>query len=177
MSKSRLVRVTLGRVLVLLWCLGLVTTTVVAAEALHAVKPEGSTELIFKASSGNIIRVVVSQTQLGVSYLYKDALLWGGDVGEPPPLVLSSIRIRVNNEKVFVPLSAYSDLGDVKSASLDSTEAGVTLNLHGGETATSYDATFNFSGGYLVSRTVRLREFPDERWEKTHYSFPKRAHE
>ncbi|MEA3197013.1 MAG: hypothetical protein QOF32_1065, partial [Gammaproteobacteria bacterium] len=79
-------------------------------------------------------------------------------------------------DTIFVPLSAYSDLGDVKSASLDPTTHGFTLNLHGGNTATSYDATLIFDQERLMSRTVTLREFPERR-ERDSYSFPKRSRE
>jgi hypothetical protein len=147
---------------------------VTAAETLSPIKSEGSTELTYEAPSGTIVRVKISQTRLDLSsFPYKDALLWGGDVGEPPQTVLSSIQITQNRKTVFVTLSAYSDLGDVTFASLEPTTEGFALHLHGGNTAASYDATLSFTQGYLRTRAVRLREFPDERWEKTSYSFPK----
>jgi hypothetical protein len=148
-------------------------TGATAAESLSAIKSEGSTELTYRAPSGNILRVEIWQTKLDSSFPYKDALLWGGDVGEPPQTVLTLIQVSQDKKPVFVRLSAYSDLGDVKFASLEPTKEGFALHLHGGNTAASYDATFSFSHGYLSTRTVRGREFPDEAWEKTRYSFPK----
>jgi hypothetical protein len=148
-------------------------TGATAAETLSAIKSEGTTELTYKAPNGNIIRVEISQVKIESSFPYKDALLWGGDVGEPPETVLTLIQVSQNKKPVFVRLSAYSDLGDVKFASLEPTKEGFALHLHGGNTATSYDATLSFSRGYLSTRTVRGREFPDEAWEKTRYSFPK----
>ena len=159
--------------LAVVWPLVGKPTGATAADLLSAMKPEGSTELTYKAPNGNIVRVEILQTKLDSSFPYKDALLWGGDVGEPPQTVLTSIQISQNKKPVFVTLSAYSDLADVKFASLEPTKEGFALHLRGGNTATSYDATFNFSHGYLSTRTVRGREFPDERWEKTRYSFPK----
>jgi hypothetical protein len=120
-----------------------------------------------------IFRVEISQAKIESSFPYKDELLWGGDVGGPPETVLTLLQVSQNKKPVFVRLSAYSDLGDVKFASLEPTKEGFALHLHGGNTATSYDATFSFSNGYLSTRTVRAREFPDEAWEKTRYSFPK----
>jgi hypothetical protein len=149
------------------------STVAGATETLTAIRSEGSTELTCKAPSGSILRVEISQAKLDLSFPYKDALLWGGDVGELPQTILTSIQISQNKKEVFVTLSAYSDLGDVKFASLEPTKEGFALHLHGGNTAASYDATFSFSHGYLRTRTVRLREFPEERWEKTRYSFPK----
>jgi hypothetical protein len=65
--------------------------------------------------------VEILQAKLDPSSPYKDALFWGGDVGEPPQTVLTSIQILQNKKAVFVTLSAYSDLGDVKFASLEPT--------------------------------------------------------
>jgi hypothetical protein len=149
-------------------------TVVTAAETLSPVKTKGDTEITYKTPSGNTIRIAISQTKLDApSFPYKGALLWGGDVGEPPQTVVRSIQIIQNRKAILVPLSAYSDLGDVKFASIEPAKEGFTLRVHGGNTATSYDVTFAFSQGYLRTRTVRNREFPDERWEKTQFSFPR----
>jgi hypothetical protein len=150
------------------------TTVVTAAGTLSPIKSEGNTELTYKTPSGNIVQIEISQAKLDpFSLLYKGALLWGGDVDELPQTVLTSIHITQNRKAVFVPLSAYSDMGDVKFASIEPTKGGFALHVHGGGTATGYDATFSFSRGFLKTRTVRNREFPDETWEKTQYSFAK----
>jgi hypothetical protein len=152
----------------------LLATAVVAAEALFPLNTEGKTELSFKTAGGNVVQVTVNQIKLDTSYPYKGALFWGGDVGEPPQTVLSSVNVQEDNKTVFVPLSTYSDLGDVKAASFKSTKAGFELTFHGGNTAASYDAYLTFEDGYLKSRIVRLRELPEERWDRTSYSFPRR---
>lgn len=157
-------------------CTVLVAVAARAAEAVSEAKPEGSTELRLTLS-GRSVQVVLWLTHIGTGYPYKDALLWGGDVGELPQRIVSSIEIHDGAEMVFVPLSAYGDLGDVKSASLEPTSHGFVLNLHGGNTAASYDARLTFEADYLVARTVTLREFPKQRREDTRYSFPKRTGE
>jgi len=166
---------TLRQILAVVACFGLIVTGAAGSDELHAVTAEGHTELTLVRPSGSAVRVVLSQTKLGDSYPYKDALLWGGDVGELPRTVLISIQVKDGDEIIFVPLSAYGDLGDVKWVSLDRTAKGYVLHLHGGDTAASYDAALTFDRGYLVSRTVALREFREQRWEKTSYSFPKRS--
>jgi hypothetical protein len=110
-------------------------TGATVAETLSAIKSEGTTELTYKAPSRNIIRVEISQVKIESSFPSKDALLWGGDVGEPPETVLTLIQVSQNKKPVFVRLSAYSDLGDVKFASLEPTKEGFALHLHGGNTA------------------------------------------
>ena len=149
-------------------------TGATAAETLVAIKSEGITELTCKTPNGNTVQIEISQAKLDLSsFLCKYALLWDGDVNELPQTVLTSIHITQNRKALFVPLSVYSDLGDVKLASVEPTKEGSAVHVHGGGTATGYDATFSFSKGFLKTRTVRNREFPDESWEKTKYSFAK----
>ena len=165
------------RALALFLSLVLAAVCVNAAGTPQAIKPDGRTDLTLIRPGTKSIRVAVWLTKIGNTFPYKNPLLWGGDVGELPQQVVSSIEVYEGDEMIFVPLSAYGDLGDLKLASLDPTARGFTLNLHGGETATSYDAKLSFEGGYLVSRAVALREFPQQAREQTHYSFPKRTEE
>ena len=156
------------------WALALLllATRAIGADTLQPVKADGATELTLGLPSANTIHVTIRQAKVGGTSPNKDALLWGGDVGQPPETVLSSIQIQNGSgEAIPIPLSAYGDLGDVKWASLNSTKEGYSLSLHGGETATSYDAELRFAKGLLRTRVVRLREFPEQRWEKATYSF------
>jgi hypothetical protein len=167
----------LSRVFGLLLFFSLLVSPVIARDVLHAVNPAGSTPLSFKDVSGGLIKVTVTQSKLDSSYPYRNALLWGGDKGALPQSIVSGIEIQKDNETIFVPLSAYGDLGDVKSVSFNALARGFRVSLHGGNTAASYDATLFFERGLLTRRDVRLRELPDARWEKTMYAFPRRAQE
>ena len=168
-----MVEITVKRILVLLTCLGILTTASLGGELAQNIDPNGRTELTLTKPGADVVRVSITQMKVGESFPYKDALLWGGDVDELPKFVLSSVKVQEGSEPIFVPLSVYSDLGDVKLASVNATKDGFVLNIHGGNTASGYDAKLIFSQRYLVSRMVRLREFPEERVEKTTYSFPK----
>ena len=143
-----------------------------ARDVLHALNPAGATEVSFKDASGHLIVVTVTESKLDSSYLYHNAILWGGDVGVLPQSVVSELRIRMDQKLIFVPLSAFGDLGDVMSVSFSSIARGFRVSFHGGNTAASYDATLLFERGVLLRREVRLRELPDERWEKARYGFP-----
>lgn len=162
-------------VAVVLLCSGLVTVQAGAVEVSQPVVPEGNTELKLDRVAGRSLNVVISQSRIRESYPYKEALLWGGDVGELPRTVMTGIRIDYGKEAVFVPVSAFGDLGDVQRASLAPEGRGFVLRLHGGNTAAAYDATLRFDRGFITSRTVRLREFPDQRWDKTTFAFPRRS--
>jgi hypothetical protein len=177
MSHIQLASLTLRWIVVLLLCSGVVTVQAGAVVVSQPIAPEGNTELKLDHVVGRSLSVVISQSKIADSYPYKDALLWGGDVGELPRTVMTGIRIDYGGEAVFVPASAFCDLGDVRQASLVPATRGFVLHLHGGDTAASYDATLRFDHGSITSRTVRLREFPDQRWEKTTFSFPRRSSE
>lgn len=140
-----------------------------AQEATIDVKSIGQTVLSEKRTA---IKVILRQDRLDSKYPYKDALIWGGDDTKLPKTVLTSIDIRLGGgEKVFIPLSAYSDFGNVRRASLHKAANGFELSIHGGETAAAYDAVLVFKNDYLHRRKVTHREFPDEAWEETTYSF------
>lgn len=164
-----------SRIVFLLACLALPVLGAQAAEPLQAVNPDGPTKLILKGPAASVTLWI---KKLSSAFPYKNALLWGGDVGELPEDVVSAVQVQAARVgEIFVPLSAYADLGDVKFASLEPTAYGFILRLHGGETATSYDAELVFRNAFLVSRAVTLRENPQESREETTYSFPKRTGE
>ena len=152
-------------------CLCLVMAAA-GADAVQPVKSEGSTSLRVQLATGSEVTVFMTQMKVEGSYPYKDAYMWGGDVGEPPQFALASVQIVSDGETIPLPLSAYADLGDVRFASVDKAAHGFTLSLHGGDAAAAYDATLSFSQGTLASRVVSLREFPEQRQDKTRYSFP-----
>lgn len=135
----------------------------------------GQTELALKLPSGDSVTVDLQQAKIETSYPYRDGLIWGGDVGELPQSILISLHVQRGAETIYVPMSAYGDLGDVKSASLHASARGFVVSLHGGTTAAAYDVTLTFSAEYIVERLVALREFPKQRREKTTYSFPSRT--
>lgn len=145
-----------------------------ADENMVTVESEGHTHLTLIHPR---IDLTVWVTKLRQGFPYRNALFWGGDLGEPPPNFVSEIQIKDASLDMFVPLSAYSDLGDVHRASIRKTPRGFTLILYGGDTATSYEADLQFADGFLVRRTVSLNDFPDTRREVTTYRFPPRTGE
>lgn len=155
---------------------GVILSCLIICGDAHAQTPttvgsEGDTQLKITLSNGASAEVVLRQEKVNDSYPYRHGMLWGGDDMELPKTVLTSIEVNVGKKPVFIPLSAFSDLGEVKGASLEITPKGFNLRLHGGNTAASYDAILTFKRGYLLLKKVMLREFPTQRWEKTDYSF------
>ena|ERR1700722_61431 len=175
MNRLQLICGNVFHALRLLPLVALLVSPTIARDVLHAVNPEGGTDLSFKDASGGLIDVTVTQSRLDGSYPYHDALLWGGDIGVLPKSIVIAIQIQKDKRSILVPISAYGDLGDVKSMSYSPMANGFRVSLHGGNTASSYDASLYFERGVLTRREVRLRELPNERWEKSSYTFPTRV--
>ena len=88
-------------------------TGATAAETLSAIKSEGITELTCKTPNGKTVQIEISQAKLNLSsFLYKDALLWGGDVNELPQTALISIHITQNRKALFVPPMEWAAFAD-----------------------------------------------------------------
>lgn len=105
-------------------------------------------------------------------YIYSKAFMWGGDEATPPKSIVRTLTVSRNGEKVFIPVSAYSDLGTLRSISLNRvSEQRFQLVVRGGDAAGSYVATLEFKGKEIVRRKVLSGEFPKEVWEATTYSF------
>jgi len=137
---------------------------------LHKVIADGSTHLSLGHPN---VQVTLQTAKVPNDFFYKNALFWGAETGFLPPNLVRALRVREDSQELFVPLSAYSDLGDIHRASLRPSPHGFILSLYGGETATGYVAALRFANGYLVSRAVSSDEFPQSAREETRYSFPK----
>lgn len=102
---------------------------------------------------------------------FKEGFRWGGEDATAPPTLIASIVVRSGTDKLFVPLSAYSDLGDPRRISLKPTAAGFELAIAGGDAGVAYNAVLVFEKGWLTRRRVAHGEFPDEAWEETQYAY------
>ena len=80
-------------------------------------------------------------------------------------------KILIGNKKVFVPLSAYSDLANPSNLVLKTNQNSFNLIIYGGDAGCSYKAELLFENSYIKARKVSHEEFPDEVWEKTEYHF------
>lgn len=128
-----------------------------------------------RTADGTPVRVVILTTGYTASIPYQgDGLWWGTERGTdrtPLKAMVADVQVWVGKDKLFVPFSAYSDLANVRDLSIEAAELGFRLLLSGGETATSYRAELVFDKQRIKSRKVWSPLFPDERWEKTTYSF------
>lgn len=96
---------------------------------------------------------------------------WGGEDVEPPKALVSQLTVVVDGWDVFVPLSAFADLGNPRTVEVKVTRLGFHLVILGGDASASYRVLLAFEGRKLASRKVQHGEFPNEAWEETRYKF------
>lgn len=119
-----------------------------------------------------LVKASVKTIEMPKDYPYGRAYMWGGDDTSSPKHIIKKISISVNGQLIYIPLSAFSDLGNpaqigLKKLSSDS----FRLIINGGNAAGSYSAMLDFRGSEIYQRKVVSGEFPKEVWEKTIFSF------
>lgn len=125
------------------------------------------------AESGRInVKVLVTPFPGAQTCKAASSWRWGAE-NACPNAVIGSVELRVNAELVFVPISAFADLGNPRVVQIDQRKGKdrFAVILVGGDAATSYKATLEFQKNILLERVVRHGEFPAESWERTIYKF------
>lgn len=97
---------------------------------------------------------------------------WGAE-SQCPPTALLGLNVFINGEQVFVPQSAFYDLGSPKEIELITGVSSLDVIVNGGIGASAYTATLRFSKTQLKRRKVAGKEFETTAWEETAYSFPR----
>lgn len=85
--------------------------------------------------------------------------------------VTDKLSVALNGKEIFVPLSAYVDLGDPRALSVEVNGDEFVIKIAGGETGESYIASITVRDGWIASRRVSSRTFPQEAWEETRYKY------
>lgn len=97
---------------------------------------------------------------------------WGAE-NECPSSALLGLTVAVEGKQIFVPRSAFADLGWPTKVVLRTSTSSLDVVIKGGDAATAYTATLKFSRTELKRRRVAGGEFEKSTWEDTTYSFPK----
>lgn len=108
------------------------------------------------ASSGEFkVRVTVSDAR---QCRDPSAWRWGAE-NKCPPSAVTVVRATLKGEPVFVPLSAFADLGDPRDVRIARSRSSdrYTVVIIGGDAATSYSAKLEFRQGLLYERVVPAR--------------------
>lgn len=125
---------------------------------------------------GNSTLIIEVRTQKFSNFPYRETLMWGGYLVEPhnshPKMFVASFTIEAGKKDIVLPLSAFADLADPYTISIEKkSKNGFDIKLLGSETSEAYEALFHFEGDHLKLRKVKNLEFPDEAWEETVYSW------
>lgn len=129
-----------------------------------------SKELVVE-SGGISVKVTVSPLPEFPPYNVPSSWRWGSENSCPRAFV-GALEVKVMGMPVFVPLSAFADLGNPRDVRIESHNGnGFAVILTGGDAATSYTASLEFRDNLLSERMVRHGEFPDQSWERTLYKF------
>jgi len=86
-----------------------------------------------------------------------------------PCSLTDQIRVLVDAKEVFVPRSAYADLGDIVTAEWTMERGQVELVIKGGDASESYIARLVLSKGKVSERRVYSGEDPTRPLEIDHY--------
>lgn len=120
---------------------------------------------------GSRIEVTAKLLKTDAGFPFRAGWLWGSE-DTAPASVISELAVMVDGTHLFVPLSAFVDLGDPRTIKVDRGDQQFTVVIKGGDAAASYTATLTFSDSkVLMRRRVEHGEFPEQAWEETRYTF------
>lgn len=133
----------------------------------------GAVDATYPLAHRVTLHVRVTTTKVGPAFPFRDGFMWGGDGPERPRCVIDLITIRAGASPVFVPLSAYADLGDPGDLKVLPAPGrfGFALMIRGGDAAGAYEATLTFRDNEIRRRRVTSGEFPQQVWQDTRYSW------
>lgn len=127
-------------------------------------------ELRGEIAGGKTLKVEIQASQYSSSFPYRTGWRWGVE-GTEPKSVLTRLDVYLGQEPLFIPVSAYSDLANARTASLLVRGRTYVITINGGDAAGSYRAELHFDGAYIRKKRVVHGEFPDQAWEETTYAF------
>ena len=133
---------------------------------------EGIAKASMALGASDLVSVSIEAVEPPNGYVFSKAYMWGGDEASPPKKIIKVITVLRNGQTIFIPLSAYADLGDPRKIILAKLPAhGFRLIINGGDAAGSYGAMLDFKKSDIFHRKVVSGEFPKQVWEETTFSF------
>jgi len=131
---------------------------------------KGVAELTGTLNNGKKVKIELKKEKISQNYPYKNAVIWGTIKGMPTDLI-AEITIIEDHKNIFIPLSAYSDLGNLNNASLKIAGNAYHVIIEGGDAGGGYKAIISIEKGKIKQRQVDDLEFEGVIGEKTTYSF------
>jgi hypothetical protein len=119
---------------------------------------------------GREFKATIRSIPTPIEFPYKHGFRWGAETSKPERIIQSA-EVRRSNSVIFVPLSAFADLGNPDSIRLEMDRKGFRILITGGDASTAYEATLTFNDDFVVRRKVASLSFPRTAWEETVYSY------
>ena len=149
----------------------LVAGHALGAQQSTAVAPEGETSVVATVS-GLAVRVKLKthEVQIGKPSDQRPPVIESScTYSRYPCSVVDRLDIVVNGRRIFVPRSAFGDLGDVFRTEIAAREGGAVLTLYGGDASESYIARIAFDATRVTRRTLSPATEPDQPTQETAY--------
>jgi hypothetical protein len=86
-----------------------------------------------------------------------------------PCSLTEQVRVLIDGSEVFIPRSAYADLGDITSAEFATSDNQVMLTIRGGDGSESYVAKLLFGKNGVAERRLYSGEDEQHPLQVTHY--------
>lgn len=86
-----------------------------------------------------------------------------------PCSLTDSIRVSIDGKEIFIPRSAFADLGDISTAELAMSNGRLILTIKGGDASESYIAKLLFNNDRLSERRLYSGEDPEHPLEVSRY--------
>lgn len=122
------------------------------------------------------VRVVGRSDKLNVVVNITTALVSGHDPRLPmcagttnPCRGVERLQIVVNGRDLFVPVSSFFDLSDLRDGKIVISGNEAVLSLKGGDASESYQVNIKFNGGRVISRALFSMLTPGEPLQETTY--------
>jgi hypothetical protein len=128
----------------------------------------GSNAFSASLATGTIVSVRVDVTTPPAQLC--EGWRWGAEA-ECPNLSIGGMQVHIASSSIFVPRSAFADLGSPIDITIVNRRKGFDVIIRGGDAATSYIATLQFSNRLIEKRRVESGEFGKLAWENTIFSF------
>ena len=135
--------------------------------------PAPKSESALSAKHADIsVSVKVIASADGVCLHDASSYVWGSE-GTCPKNRISGIEVTRAGKALFVPISAFADLGNPSKVTLKkpTNSKYFTVLVSGGDAGTSYQAKLTFGALYLKQRRVESSSFPEDAFEVTNFKF------
>ena len=102
---------------------------------------------------------------------HAEKLMWGSPEEICPGKIVYGLVVRYQGKMVYIPASAYIDLAEIHSISIEPREEDelYSLVIKGGDAAYSYDVIITFIGPEIFHRSLRYSRPQNNTWQRTLY--------